>query len=417
MSDFHQPGSITTLHRLREARPRRLQDELLELSAERPLALVLPCLARELREPGFKRLVDVLSEVHYLSQLVISVSAPDREALRAIATAFRDVRTRDGESPLYVWANGPGMVELADILHREGLELGGDGKGRAVWLAYGLLLATRRVRTVAIHDCDIRDYRPDLLARLVYPVVHPRLGYRFAKGYYARIGDRLYGRVTRLLVTPLLRALEAVLGPHPLLSFLDAFRYPLAGECAMDLELVGSTRIPNDWGLEIATLAEVFRNTSPKDVCQVELADNYDHRHRDLSPDDPSAGLHRMAIDIAASLIRNLASHGVEFDAGFLNTLLVTYRRTAQDAMDRYRDDAALNALLFDAHGEERAVETFSRALRVAGLEFVRDPLGAPPIPNWNRVVSAVPDALAALRQLVIAEQPEGGCSEALGSL
>jgi hypothetical protein len=35
-----------------------------------------------------------------------------------------------------------------------------------------------------------------------------------------------------------------------------------------------------------------------------------------------------MVVDIASSLIRNLASYGVEFDAGFLNTLIAAYVRT-----------------------------------------------------------------------------------------
>jgi glucosyl-3-phosphoglycerate synthase len=108
-----------------------------------------------------------------------------------------------------------------------------------------------------------------------------------------------------------------------------------------------------------------------------------------------------MVVDIAASLIRNLASYGVQFDAGFLNTLIAAYVRTAQDAVERYRDDAALNGLAFDRHSEEVAVETFSRALRTAGLSFVRDPMGAPPIPTWNRVGAALPDFLAQLRDAV----------------
>ena len=145
----------------------------------------------------------------------------------------------------------------------------------------------------------------------------------------------------------------------------------------------------------------MYRNCSLKRVCQVELVENYDHKHHSLSEKDPSGGLHRMVTDIAASLIRNLASYGVEFDAGFLNTLIAAYVRMAQDGIARYSDDSALNGLLFDRHAEELAVETFSRALRGAGLDFVRDPMGAPQIPNWSRVVSAMPDFLHELRDAV----------------
>ena len=306
--------------------------------------------------------------------------------------AFDGVRTTDGRPPTLVWNTGARVKSLFQRLADEGLDPGEPGKGRATWLAYGYVLASDVTRVIAVHDCDIRTYDREFLARLCYPTVHPNLNYEFAKGYYGRVADRLYGRVTRLFVTPLLRAMKATVGEHALLTYLDSFRYPLAGECSMRTDLARINRIPNDWGLEVGTLVEVYRNCATKRICQVELAENYDHRHQDLSETDASRGLHRMVVDIASSTIRNLASYGVEFDAGFLNTLTAAYRRTAQDAIASYNDDAALNGLVFDRHEEERAVETFSRALRAASLGFVRDPMEVPQIPNWNRVASAMPD-------------------------
>ena len=167
-------------------------------------------------------------------------------------------------------------------------------------------------------------------------------------------------------------------------------------------------RIPSDWGLEVGDAEpRCIRNCSLKRICQVELVENYDHKHQHLSEEDATRGLHRMVADISASLIRNLASYGVEFDAGFLNTLTAAYVRTAQDAIASYSDDALLNGLTFDRHAEEVAVETFTRALRGAGLGFVRDPLGNPQIPNWNRVNAALPGFLAELRDAVDADASE----------
>jgi glucosyl-3-phosphoglycerate synthase len=114
-----------------------------------------------------------------------------------------------------------------------------------------------------------------------------------------------------------------------------------------------------------------------------------------------------MVVDIASSAIRNLASYGVQFDAGFLNTLVAAYTRTAQDAIAAYSDDAQLNGLAFDRHEEELAVETFSKALSGAGLGFVRDPMGMPQIPNWNRVIAALPGFLDELREAVEADAAE----------
>jgi glucosyl-3-phosphoglycerate synthase len=406
MADFHQGGAITTLHRLGRFDVGRLERQLVSYSRVRPIALVLPCLASELHGPGLKGIVDTLRGVQYLRQIVVSISGADgeRTEYEDMRQLFDGVRCIDGSGPILLWNSGSRVKALYQRLSEEGLDPGTNGKGRSTWLAFGYVLATNTARVIAVHDCDIRTYDRELLARLCYPTAHPNLNYEFAKGYYGRVADRLFGRVTRLFVTPLLRAMKAVLGSHPLLDYLDSFRYPLAGEVSMTTDLARINRIPADWGLEIGTLVEVYRNSSPKRICQVELAENYDHRHQELSENDASRGLHRMVVDIASSAIRNLASYGVEFDAGFLNTLTAAYRRTAQDAISSYSDDAALNGLVFDRHEEELAVETFTRALRAAGLGFVRDPMDVPQIPNWNRVASALPGFLDELREAVEAD-------------
>lgn len=408
MADFHQTGVISTLHRLGGSDLGRLERELVVCSRERPIALVLPSLFAEIQGPALKRIVDELTRVPYLAQCVVSLSgSATREEFAQMRGLFERVRCSDGSGPTVIWNQGPRVAALFDRLRSEGLEAGDDGKGRANWIAFGYVLATRRARVVATHDCDILDYSRELLARLCYPTANPTLGYEFAKGYYSRVSDRMHGRVTRLFMTPLVRSMKTVLGPVPLLEYLESFRYPLAGECSMTTELLRVNRIPADWGLEVGVLAEVYRNCSLKRVCQVELVENYDHKHQALSEHDPSSGLHRMVRDIAASLIRNLASYGVEFDSGFLNTMIAAYVRTAQDSIARYSDDARLNGLAFDRHEEEVAVETFSGALRAAGLEFVRDPMGSPQIPNWNRVASAMPDFLRDLQAAVEADEQE----------
>ncbi len=410
MADFHQTGVITSLHRLGESDLPRLESELTRFAAERPIALVLPCLYSEIHGPALKRIVEELSQVPYLRQCVLSLSGEaSLDQYREMRDLLAEIRCTDGSGVTVLWNQGERLRALYERLREEGLDPGDDGKGRANWLAFGYVLATHQARVVATHDCDILDYGRDLLARLCYPTTNPNMSYEFAKGYYARVSDRMHGRVTRLFMTPLMRAMKSVLGHVPLLEYLESFRYPLAGECSMTTELARVNRIPADWGLEVGVLAEVYRNCSPKRVCQVELVENYDHKHQELSEHDPSRGLHRMVRDIAASLIRNLASYGVEFESGFLNTLIAAYVRTAQDAVARYSDDAKLNGLAFDRHEEEVAVETFSSALRAAGLDFVRDPMGSPQIPNWSRVTSAMPDFLEDLREAVEADALDAG--------
>jgi len=169
----------------------------------------------------------------------------------------------------------------------------------------------------------------------------------------------------------------------------------------MDVNLARVNRIPGDWGLEVGVLAEVYRNTSPRRVCQVDIAENYEHKHQELSPEDATKGLHKMAVDICKSLFRTLVSEGIVFSDGFFKTLVPTYVRTAQDMLKRYEDDAAINGLYFDRHEESLAVDTFTKGLRRAAEMITEDPLGVPLIASWDRVISAVPDILGKIRKAV----------------
>jgi glucosyl-3-phosphoglycerate synthase len=160
----------------------------------------------------------------------------------------------------------------------------------------------------------------------------------------------------------------------------------------MTVELARSNRIPANWGLEVGMLTEVYRHASLKHICQVDLISNYEHKHQTLSPRDPSKGLMKMAVDIADSVLRTLATEGVIMGEGFFQTLTTVYERSAEDAIKLYNDDALINQMEFDRHGEAQAVETFRRALQIAAQNFLEDPHGAILIPNWSRVVDAIPD-------------------------
>jgi glucosyl-3-phosphoglycerate synthase len=202
-------------------------------------------------------------------------------------------------------------------------------------------------------------------------------------------------------VTPLIRSLQKLIGYHPLLVFFDSFRYPLAGEFAMDIDMARVNRIPGDWGLEVGVLAEVYRNTSLRRVCQVDIAENYEHKHQVLSEEDATKGLHKMCVDISKSIFRTLASEGIVFSDGLFKTLVATYVQTAQDMLKRFEDDAAINGLFFDRHQESLAVDTFTKGIKKAAEMIMDDPLGVPLIASWDRVTSAIPDILAKIKKAV----------------
>jgi glucosyl-3-phosphoglycerate synthase len=398
MSDFFQTGAVATLHRLGKPEVPRLERDLMDFAEESPIALVLPCHIRELGTTALRGIIRELSQIRYLSQIVVGIDGATRprdweRARRAFAGLPQHTRL--------LWNDGPRIQRLFQKLDEAELDAGPPGKGRNVWICFGYVLASERARMVAVHDCDIRTYHREMLARLCYPVAHPSLGFDFCKGYYARVTDRLNGRAMRLMVTPILRALRSILGPHPYLVYMDTFRYPLAGEVALDVDLVRRVRIPHDWALEIGLLAEVFRNTAPRAICQSDLCENYDHKHQDLSVRDPEKGLNKMAVDIARSFFHRMAGEGIKLDAGLFDTLLSAYMRQAEDTLRFYAADAVINGLSYPRHEEERAVAMFVRSIRVAAKDFLDDPLWSPLIPNWNRVQSALPECFGDLQNAV----------------
>lgn len=397
MADFFQSGSITTLHRLGQPNLEHIERELSEYAQYQPMALVLPCLYSELEGPALRGIVEQLKDVPYLTEIVVALGrASALEFCRAkeyFAVLPQDVHL--------VWVDSPRIQGILKMLTEQEIDIGLEGKGQSCWLAFGYILARGKSKVIALHDCDIVSYNRDFLARLCYPVVNANLGYEFCKGYYARVTDRIHGRVTRLFITPLIRSLQRLVGPHPMLSFLDSFRYPLAGEFAMVTDLAWTNRIPGDWGLEVGVLAEVYRNCAPRRVCQADLTDTYEHKHQQLSTDNPEAGLHKMSVDIAKSLFRNLASEGVVLTEEMLKTLRACYLQIAQEAIKKYEDVAQINSLQFDRHEERRAVEAFIKGLSVATEVFTKDPLGVPMISHWNRVPAAVPNIFDQLIEAV----------------
>ena len=397
MADFSQSGVVTTLHRLKTNHIERVEADLEKFSRNKPIGLVLPALFSEFETLAMQRIVSELRKIRYLQRIVVALGRASREQYDRAVDFFTDFYT-----PVTVlWIDSGRIQALLGMLEERGLSAGTDGKGRSCWLAYGYLLAMRDCGMVALHDCDIVNYDRQLLARLCYAIAHPHLPFEFCKGYYARVTDRMHGRVTRLFMAPLIRALEGMAPGNPYLRFLDSFRYPLAGEFAMDINLARVNRIPADWGLEIGVLAEVFRNCAVPRTCQVDLMDNYEHKHQALSAGEPSNGLARMAADIARSLLSTLAAEGLVFTADHFRSLEVRYVRIAQDTIASYYADAMLNGLKFDRHAEEMAVAVFAKSLSLAASEFIRDPRGLPLIPNWNRVLAAVPEFFELLQDAV----------------
>ena len=391
MADFFQNGVITTLHNLTDRSLAELENELERFSTRSPMSLVLPSLFSELEGPALGPILDDLTQAGYLREIVIGLDRADEAQFKYAKEYFR----RLPQEHRILWNDGPRLREVDKMLEEQGLAPTEMGKGRNVWYCFGYVLASGRRRAVALHDCDIVTYKRELLARLIYPVANPNFNYQFCKGYYARVANgSLNGRVCRLLVSPLIHSLQKVVGYSEYLDYLNSFRYALAGEFSMRVEVLNDLRIPSDWGLEIGVISEMYRNYATSRICQVDIADRYDHKHQDLSQEDPQKGLSRMSTDITKAVIRKLATQGNVFSPETFRSIKATYYRTALDFVERFYNDALINGLRTDRHKEEKAVELFAENIMRAGETFLSNPMETPFMPSWNRVISAVPDIL-----------------------
>jgi glucosyl-3-phosphoglycerate synthase len=388
MADFCQNGVITTLQKLKERPVEDIERELKAISRKHKMVLLLPALVTEFDGVAMPKIIDELKAVDYLDKIVLSLDRADEKQFNRIRKIM-SVLTVDGR---VVWHDGPMMKALQKELMDAEFNLENPGKGRSVWMSLGYILSDQDVYAIALHDCDIVNYKREIVARLVYPIVHPALSFEFSKGYYARVTDRLYGRVTRLYYTPLIRTLKRILGYNAFIEYLDNFRYALSGEFAFDTNLARGIRISPTWGLEVSLLSEVYQKTSVNRICQVEIIDTYEHKHQLLEKGKPTEGLIRMATEIGKALFKFLSQDGLVMSDAFFRTLLTTYIQESRIAIEKYHALALLNGLIYDRHEEIEAVDAFVGSMKLAIDEFVGDPIGIPMMAAWVRVEAAIRD-------------------------
>ncbi len=179
MGDFYQNGIITTLHNLSNRPLAEMEAELEQFSRERPMGLILPSLYSELEGDALPAILEELRHAGYLSEIVIGLDRADESQYREALRFFGRLPQRHR----VLWNEGPRLQALDKKLQDMDLAPKELGKGRNVWYCMGYTLASNRTESVALHDCDIVTYERSLLARLIYPVAHPRFNYEFCKGY------------------------------------------------------------------------------------------------------------------------------------------------------------------------------------------------------------------------------------------
>jgi glucosyl-3-phosphoglycerate synthase len=372
-----------------------LNSQLLGLKEKYPSGLIIPVFGDDIKKPSLTKIVNEINQCTYLSKVYIALSAktPENydEALR-LSRSFKipcDV----------IWCNKPEVTAVFEGLKTKGLDVTDlSGKGKDVWIAMGI--ASLDLFSFVVHDADIVTYSKMLPTKMLYPVIEPKLDFFFSKGYYARINQdtrKLYGRIHRLFINPLLEVLQEKLRYSKFLTYLQSFKYPLAGEIAVYSDLATHLRVSSDWGLELGLLSEVYRNASYGRICQVDLG-FYDHRHKEID----SNGLLKTAEDSFVTLLRTLTeTENIDISQSFLTSLQVAYRRLAQDKIRQYHADATCNRLEFDRHEEEVNVDALCSAIMSGGKKYLENPVRTQ-LPDWLRAMAAMPNIREILKEKAI---------------
>ena len=130
MADFHQGGSVATLHNLTQRPLADLEAELVGFSRKRPMGLLLPSLFSELETEAMPKILSEIKKVPYLDQIVIGLDRADESQYREALKFF-------GELPQHhrvLWNDGPRLRALDAELQEQSLAPEEEGKGKCVVL-------------------------------------------------------------------------------------------------------------------------------------------------------------------------------------------------------------------------------------------------------------------------------------------
>lgn len=325
-------GPITDIHRHSSAATR--------VDPPDSVAVVIPMAARDIETESAQVVLAAASSID--PDRIIIPARGDPEAVSRLDAWATEVAANID----VLWCNAP---SVRDICADHGISL--MGKGGDVWLALGPAATSAEV--VCCIDADVASATPEQLTRLLAPIDGRILA---TKAWYTRIeDDRLYGRMCRLLVRPLIHALAATYH-HPLVAYLQAFRYPLAGEVALHRSIIDDLSVPTGMGLEIGVLGELFTLAGFDATAQVDLG-NHRHEHR---PVGGTAGLVEIAPQVTGALF-DIVHRYVGEPA--LEELHDAYEHWATRVIDGHASDAALNGLAYDATAERAQVEAYARAV------------------------------------------------------
>ncbi len=129
MADFHQNGSVATLHNLSLVSLQEIERQLEAFTSGRKITLILPSLFSELAGPALANIVDVLTKVKYINHIIIGLD----QASEAEFAFARNYFSKLPQKHDILWNDGPRLREIDSELSNAKLAPSEAGKGRNVW--------------------------------------------------------------------------------------------------------------------------------------------------------------------------------------------------------------------------------------------------------------------------------------------
>ncbi len=357
MADFFQSRTLTTLSSIsfNEKNPP------LQPYMDATIVVMIPCHTRHLKQPLVFDLLKKLKLILYVNEFVIIVNGPEPDY-----AAVQELRKLDHRATVLI-ENDTHRQQLSLLLERDADAL--PGKGWALWLGFAYAIQRHENAFIATLDADIKNFNEAFLLKLLYPMVYLKAD--FNKGYYVRHSHhKLDGRLTRLLIFPLFKAMHLHMQPTPWLDFLSEFRYPLSGDVAITSQLIKQISLQPGWSYDLSLLLEVFKILPQGQLFQTEITDNYQHLHRDAN-NDTTDGLGRVAIELIHFLL-NLHAFNVE-------RLSADYVQIAHHYIAKYEALALFNSFSFHRTEEEQLVTKLADFM-------VSNATTTCPLPAWNRI-------------------------------
>ena len=335
MADFFQSKSIITLQSLCDNS--HLEAEV--LASKKKIVVVIPCSVGHYNLGTIHTLLNQLKNISFLYEVCVILNGKTSELVNV------NIHTLCAIEPRTTLINA-----LSSTL---------VGKGFALKVGFDYVYKHyQNNAAIMTLDADLQSCTVDYLLKLVYPIAV--LDGDFNKGYYARFScNKLDGRLTRLLVFPLLYALQLQHATNDLLQWLLSFRYPLSGDVCFNSQLVPNLQLEENWAYDLSLLLSVYNGL---DIYQTELSDNYEHLHQSVVIDG-EGGLMAVASSLISYLISLYPCNKAR--------LIADYNSLAQQYCDKYRKLSLFNGLSYSQDNENDLVVRISNLIESSLCEMI----------------------------------------------